>query len=372
MKKLVRIDEHNWGEYTVEELLEKYDLYLEKVSWSFHRYVERTFPARASMLEKDDFKQIAMMCLMKAFANYDKDKNVAFFSLFDKYVQNMCLRTIYETLRLRRQCNEGNTVVKSMDEPCYYSDTIGDVYYADMVIDERVDVEAKVIQNITIETCLSVLTEVEKNVIVGTYYDSKTQKEIAAEVGISQAHICRVLKRALKKMRRAAEQGKPVPVKGEKENMSRKPNMYKKALLHLRHHAKEGENLQLLLEAFAKEHSLEVDALYEKLMDDYGPEMIRLISVCSSSGKQTEESLEIDVHEQEEQIDVVSASALDLPALSDVKIVRFDVELKMCTASLQEDVTRLSIANNSLNEDGLIQLKHDIDRILEIRKNIYK
>lgn len=61
----------------------------------------------------------------------------------------------------------------------------------------------KVDKKLLIESSLTVLTERELAILHCTFIENKTQKETGEFLGISQMHISRLQKKALKKLRRA-------------------------------------------------------------------------------------------------------------------------------------------------------------------------
>lgn len=74
-------------------------------------------------------------------------------------------------------------------------DTIGE-----KIIKDENEYE-KLINKMTVETVLKILTEEEKKVIIYRYYRDMTQSQIAEKIGISQVQVSRIEKRALCKMR---------------------------------------------------------------------------------------------------------------------------------------------------------------------------
>ena len=59
---------------------------------------------------------------------------------------------------------------------------------------ERVD------QRLTVDHLLSTLSERDRTIVVLRFFENKTQSEIAAEIGISQMHVSRLLARALDRL----------------------------------------------------------------------------------------------------------------------------------------------------------------------------
>ena len=58
------------------------------------------------------------------------------------------------------------------------------------------------LENIALREAVKTLTPREQRIISLRYYKDKTQMEIAAEIGISQAQVSRVEKAALEKLRK--------------------------------------------------------------------------------------------------------------------------------------------------------------------------
>lgn len=52
-----------------------------------------------------------------------------------------------------------------------------------------------------VERCMEILDEREKEFAIGRYYDEKTQKQLAEQMGVSQMQISRMEKKVLKKLR---------------------------------------------------------------------------------------------------------------------------------------------------------------------------
>jgi RNA polymerase sporulation-specific sigma factor len=78
------------------------------------------------------------------------------------------------------------------------------MYVIDQLSDEGASDEI-LIENIALKEALKKLNEREKNVISYRFYKGKTQMEIAAEIGISQAQVSRIEKGAIDKLRKYME-----------------------------------------------------------------------------------------------------------------------------------------------------------------------
>ena len=88
----------------------------------------------------------------------------------------------------------------SLYEPLY-NDGTDCIYVMDQISDEGSSDEAW-LEDIALREALGKLTARERAIIEARYYRGKTQMEIAAEIGISQAQVSRLEKGALESIRR--------------------------------------------------------------------------------------------------------------------------------------------------------------------------
>ena len=84
----------------------------------------------------------------------------------------------------------------SLFEPIY-SDSGDTLYVMDQISDEKNNIDGWT-ENVALEGAISNLNEREKKILYMRYYEGKTQTEISAEVGLSQAQVSRLEKNALK------------------------------------------------------------------------------------------------------------------------------------------------------------------------------
>ena len=90
----------------------------------------------------------------------------------------------------------------SLYEPVFWEN--GDsLYVIDQLSDtSRDSTDESWLENIALREAVKTLTPREQKIISLRYYKDKTQMEIAAEIGISQAQVSRVEKAALEKLRK--------------------------------------------------------------------------------------------------------------------------------------------------------------------------
>lgn len=202
--------------------------------------IGRFSPKRESM---DDLFQVGCVGLIKAIDNFNLDMDVK----FSTYAVPMIIGEIrryqrdnnavrvsrgmrdlaYKALRVkediaRREGREASIseIAKALDtteraigeameaivEPISLFDSVygdGDdtVYVIDKLADESESDEAWV-ENISLKEALKKLSPREMNIIERRFYKGKTQMEIAAEIGISQAQVSRIEKGAIDKLRK--------------------------------------------------------------------------------------------------------------------------------------------------------------------------
>ena len=83
-----------------------------------------------------------------------------------------------------------------------YSDGGDSICVMDQICDDSCSDEMW-LEDIVLKEAISRLTDKEKTIIAKRYYDGKTQMEIAAEIGISQAQVSRLEKGAVERIRRS-------------------------------------------------------------------------------------------------------------------------------------------------------------------------
>ncbi|MBQ9747489.1 MAG: RNA polymerase sporulation sigma factor SigG [Clostridia bacterium] len=82
-----------------------------------------------------------------------------------------------------------------------YGENGDSLYVMDQICDEEASVDSW-LENIAINEAMKKLTDRERAIIRMRFYRGKTQMEIAAEIGISQAQVSRIEKSALERIRK--------------------------------------------------------------------------------------------------------------------------------------------------------------------------
>ena len=191
----------------------------------------------------DDLFQVGCIGLMKAIDNFDLRQNVKFSTYavpmvigeIRRYLRDnnpirvsRSLRDIaYRALTVRDQLTNSKLaeptiaeiahtmnvpkeeVVFALDaiqdpvslfEPIYHDG--GDpIYVVDQIADEK-DQDSSWIEGIAIKEAMRRLNEREKKILTLRFFEGKTQMEVAAEIGISQAQVSRLEKAAIHHMQK--------------------------------------------------------------------------------------------------------------------------------------------------------------------------
>ncbi|MCD8022696.1 MAG: RNA polymerase sporulation sigma factor SigG [Lachnospiraceae bacterium] len=190
----------------------------------------------------DDLFQIGCIGLMKAIDNFDTGLNVKFSTYavpmiigeIRRYLRdNNAIRvsrsvrdTAYKVLYMKENYTKQNQreptvneiaeeigipreeIVNALDaiqSPVSLYDPVytegGDTLYVMDQISDRKNREENWVEEISLREAMDRLPTREKHIIELRFYEGRTQTEVAAEIGISQAQVSRLEKNALKSMR---------------------------------------------------------------------------------------------------------------------------------------------------------------------------
>ncbi len=191
----------------------------------------------------DDLFQVGCIGLIKAIANFDPDKQVRFSTYGVPMIAGEVRRYLRDNSAIRvsrsirdvayrvLQCKETMTsrlgreprleeisreleippeeVSQALDAVCapvslydpVYADGGDPLTVMDQVRDTR-NTEASWMEHITLRSAFSGLNQREKQILSLRFYDGKTQMEVAAALGISQAQVSRLEKGAIGTLRK--------------------------------------------------------------------------------------------------------------------------------------------------------------------------
>ena len=150
--------------------------------------------------EQDDLISIGTIGLIKGIDSFDHTKGTRLATYAARCVENEVL--------MHLRANKKNSSVVSMNDPIEFDSegnplTISDIVYVDNTIVEDIDKTEN--EKILYTYINEISDEREKEIIIRRYglYDVKeqTQKEIAADLGISRSYVSRIEKKVLEDLR---------------------------------------------------------------------------------------------------------------------------------------------------------------------------
>jgi len=196
----------------------------------------------------DDIFQVGVVGLIKAIDNFDITQNVQFSTYavpmiageikrhlrdgsamrISRSIRDMSYKISKEKEAYMATNNEEPTIqylakaldlseedvilaLESTNQPmslydAVYNDDGDTIYVLDQLKAEHNDMDT-LTETLSVIQALEKLSEKEKSIIKKRFFDNKTQIEIAAEIGVSQAQISRIEKVALERMKRKMLKG---------------------------------------------------------------------------------------------------------------------------------------------------------------------
>lgn len=191
----------------------------------------------------DDIFQVGVIGLIKSIDNFDINQNVQFSTYavpmiigeIKRYLRDSSTLKISRSIRdvsfkiskikeeYVNEHNEEPTIqylakmaeeseddvimaIDSMIKPMSLNEAIynegGDeIYVLDKIKDDDNEMD-KIADKISVMQAMEKLSDKEKQIIKRSFFDNKTQTEIAAEIGISQAQVSRIEKAAIERLKR--------------------------------------------------------------------------------------------------------------------------------------------------------------------------
>lgn len=136
----------------------------------------------------DRWYDIIAIGLCKAAIHFDESKGAAFSTYAIRVMEN---EYRVELRKLNRHKSKLNFNAMSLQEIVTEE---GDGVLEDIIPDTSINLEEEVIANITVHQLLESLSTREQRILSLTI-DGMTQKDIANELGITQGHVSRILKK---------------------------------------------------------------------------------------------------------------------------------------------------------------------------------
>lgn len=149
----------------------------------------------------DDFVSIGTIGLIKAVNTYSSDKSTRLATYAARCIENEILMVIRSTKKNSAEVSLSASIGTDKDgNDISLDDILGTE--PDIVFD---DINVKLQVQKMLATMNQILTPRERQVLIQRYglfgYKPKTQREVAAHLGISRSYVSRIEKKALTKMR---------------------------------------------------------------------------------------------------------------------------------------------------------------------------
>lgn len=380
------------------------------MAWDFYRYSQK-FEMHMSHIDKEDLKQIADIAIFKTYNRYNhefaKDKNekncIGFYPLLEKTIRGEMLRFIRDILKARRKdYNLHEIAVTSSDMPLSNQKGDSEIFLKDIIEDKDSLNDFKTLEfKLEIEEYMKCLTDIEKSIIHSTFYENLTQKQISEKYNMSQAHVSRIIKKAIEKMKFASTI-KREHVKTNKIHKTHRKEIItmKKgtidtvhALNYFKEHLKDEKPLDYVMNRYCEildisksdltyllhttcssEYNKVVD-LYMKYEDDIEmPETStrRTKRITRPDiAKQESEIIKEDKENKEERVTKTIKKTQD-QLLKDVNIIELTLRFNSFDANVRQSyVTLVNFPENEeLSIKDLKSIKDDIDKLIKIKENI--
>lgn len=219
IKKKIKINQTETGEYTIEEILEKYKSFVKKTAFNFLGYL-KNHGDHSLHVELEDLEQLGFLGIVKAYDNYsieykienpldgyDENDPMGFFPYMEKMVIGEIRRFCRDTLKTRRKdYNIHEIKLNSLNEPTPSSKQgEKEVQLIDIIDVREKDYYEEIENKIYLNNLLSKLSKKDREVIELYFYNGFKQPKISNILGISQAQVSRIIKKSIKKLRKYAE-----------------------------------------------------------------------------------------------------------------------------------------------------------------------
>lgn len=370
MKKLIRLNEHERGEYTVEEILEKYNPYIKKASYESLCYLQK-FGNHSSHIDLQDLEQVAIIGAIKAYNKYSIDftsKNVedsndciGFFPLLEKTVLGELKRFCRDLLKTRRKdYNIHEIVIKSLNEPVKYQDNEKERELIETLDLKETDCYNQSEDNMYLQKLLSNLNEKEMQVVKCYYYLDKGQAKTGELLNMSQAQVSRILKSLLKKLRKCAEE------EGEIEMAKVKTLNFTHLIEYLTSVVDEFETIDKAIEKYVELNDVLIDEIYESL--NKRKASFKSVKDLYENKKVIEKNIKPKAIEK-----TPVKESINLDVLKEVNIVNLTIDINEIRADFTpQGINLYNLKLKDLTVEDLVKLQENIQKVIEINNTIYK
>lgn len=373
MKKLIRLNEYERGEYTVEEILEKYNPYIKKASYESLCYLQK-FGNHSSHIDLQDLEQVAIIGAIKAYNKYSIDftsKNVedsndciGFFPLLEKTVLGELKRFCRDLLKTRRKdYNIHEIVIKSLNEPVKYQDNEKERELIETLDLKETDCYNQSEDNMYLQKLLSNLNEKEMQVVKCYYYLDKGQAKTGELLNMSQAQVSRILKRSLKKLKKYAEEEK-----GENVVAKVKTLNFTHLMEYLTNSVDQFDSIDKAIEKYIELNDVVIDEIHSSL----NKRKASYKSIKDLYENKNNKVIEKDIKPKSIEKTPIKKS-INTDVLKEVNIVNLTVDINEIRADFTpQGINLYNMKLKDLTVEDLVKLQENIQKVIEINNTIYK
>lgn len=400
MKKMIKLNQKETAEFSFEEIVEKYQNYLNNTVWGYFSTLKK-LEQHTSHLDKEDLYQQALIALYKAYNNYDYDykhnnpndnydetDKMGFYPYMDKMVKGEMSRLYRDELKLRRKdYNIHEINLNSFDTPICKNSDDKDMFLSDIIADED-DNYASLLDSMEVFKLFKFLSIEEKEIMHDRYFNDLTQLELARKYKVSQAQISRTIRKSIKKIQSGEIK--------EKEDMAKRSKVdYSEVKKMLYDNARDTISYHDLISDVAKRFKIKDTTMVSNLYRLYGADVISEIkNKCKADASRMVNRINPQDLLQSDNEVMPSIAPIETPkypnnidlsntiikqdpvnnALNGLRIKSLEVEFDSFIGDFKEDTMVMDLYCydeedlNRLTIEDLEKFKSDIDKAINLLK----
>lgn len=393
----MKLNQTETGEYSIEEILEKYKPFVKKTAFNFLGYL-KNHGDHSLHVELEDLEQLGFLGIVKAYDNYsieykiknplddyNEDDPMGFFPYMEKNVIGEIARFCRDTLKTRRKdYNIHEIKLNSLNEPAPSSKQgEKEVQLIDIIDVREKDYYEEIENKIYLNNLLSKLSKKDREVMKLYFYNGFNQPKISNVLGISQAQVSRIIKKSINKLKKYAEyqeRDEVAMIRSKKKTFD-----FNELSTFLINGAKEYNTLDEAVKAFCNkvENVSEEDiyltlnkrkASYENIKTLYKKEETHasVVTIPTIDPTNYLKQNSVTSYKKEDIKPKTIEKEPKLNSLQNVKILNLAIEINGLTVQYTKDGVNLSGIKENLSIDDLLSLQETIKKVIEINNTIYK
>lgn len=359
-----------------------------------------------SHIDYDDISQVLKLGIYKAYNSYDmnyrnesyKDngESIGFFAYMQPKAEGEVKKLIRNILKMnRKDYNIHEISTMSSDQPIVSLKGEKDMLLQDVIEDTGSQDDFTVLElKDEINSYTANLTDREKDMVYDYYINSKTQSEIANNHNVTQVQVCRVLKKALSKMKIVAtdiHKGRYSIKKEIEEKMIKRKIDVNHAITYFADKLKEKKPLDIIIDEYCSSLEISKSELnyalhttcpnsFNDIVDRYSEFEEEEIPAPKKGRERktvrpqrTRETNRGGIAVAQDSTPVIKETITKvINPLEGLNVISLSLEFDSFKASLSPEGIELHELPESerLSEQDLISIRNDIDKLIEIRRNI--